>query len=211
MRAIAKGPEPASLAEHRAVPGADFDGYRDKETLRGCLVREQRGLCCYCLSRIHTDRDAMKIEHWHSRGQYPMEQLNYTNLLAACKGNEGKPRRDQHCDTHKGDRELSRNPANPLHRIEESLRFRGDGHLFSDDPAFEADLNEVLNLNQPFLVNNRKAVLDAFLQSLPSYGLLRHATLNRWLLEWNGESSPGELRPFCQVVVYWIRKRMARQ
>ncbi len=53
MRTILKGREPASLTEHRATPGADYDGYRDKDTLRAHLVAEQRGLCCYCLSRIY--------------------------------------------------------------------------------------------------------------------------------------------------------------
>jgi len=51
----------------------------------------------------------MKIEHWHSQDRYEAEQLDYGNLLGACMGNEGKAHWDQHCDTRKGDRDLSRN------------------------------------------------------------------------------------------------------
>ena len=28
----------------------------------------------------------MKVEHWHSRYRYSNEQLDYSNLLGACKG-----------------------------------------------------------------------------------------------------------------------------
>jgi uncharacterized protein (TIGR02646 family) len=210
MRTIVKLTEPASLAEFRATPGADYDGYRDKETLRRRLVNEQRGLCCYCLQRIHAEHDAMKIEHWHSQTRHGTEQLNYSNLLGACKGNEGGPRRDQHCDTCKGDRDLSRNPANQVHRVGELTRFLGDGRVSSDDPVFAGEIDAVLNLNLPFLVSNRREILEGFTKTMSRRGPLRRATLEKWLLDWNGESTHGELKPFCQVVVYWLRKRLAR-
>jgi uncharacterized protein (TIGR02646 family) len=209
MRSIKKGKEPASLTEHRAATGADYDGYRDKDTLRTFLVKEQRGLCCYCLSRIRAERDAMKVEHWHCQDNYKDEQLLYANLLGACMGNEGRPGRDQHCDTRKGDRDVSRNPANPMDRIEEMIQFTGDGRIASNDTAFDAELNDVLNLNWTFLRNNRKATLTAF-QGLLGRGQLSRPSLERLLRLWNGEADTGELQPFCQVVVYWLRKRLAR-
>lgn len=152
----------------------------------------------------------MKIEHWHSRHSFPAEQLDYQNLLGSCPGEEGRPPHQQHCDTKKGNARFSRNPANPAHRIENFIRFVGDGRIVSGDRAFDAELNEVLNLNAAVLKNNRKAVLDAFKSALAKRGDLRRITLERWLRDWNGESDPNELQPFCQVVVYWLRKRMAR-
>ncbi|HEY1184009.1 MAG TPA: hypothetical protein VGE89_07480 [Bryobacteraceae bacterium] len=210
MRVIVKGKEPASLVEFRSAPGGNYDGYKDKDTLRRCLVKEQRGLCCYCLSRIRPEPGSMKIEHWHSQDRYEAEQLDYGNLLGACMGNEGKAHWDQHCDTRKGDRDLSRNPANPMHRVDDLVRFAGDGTVFSSDPAFDAELNDVLKLNLKFLMNNRKSALDAFKTALDKRGQLSQTTLKKWLREWNGESDVGELREFCQVVVYWLRKRLAR-
>jgi uncharacterized protein (TIGR02646 family) len=177
--------------------------------LRASLLAEQGGLCCYCLSRITADK--MKIEHWHSQSRPPLEkQLDYSNLLGACVGNEGRAWKEQHCDTRKGDRTLSRNPANPDHRVNDLLHFPGDGRIISHDPDFDAELNEVLNLNYPRLKENRKATLDGFLGGLPKSGELQRAKLEKLLQEWNGVSQDGQLRPFCQVVVYWLCKRLAR-
>ncbi len=210
MRTIRKSREPASLAQHRCAPHADFDNYADKDALRIALAAEQRGLCCYCLERIRPETGAMKIEHWHSQDRFPAEQLDYQNLLGSCLGGQGQPPHQQHCDTKKGNARFSRNPANPAHRIESFIRYEGDGRIVSGDRAFDAELNEVLNLNAALLKNNRKAVLDGFRSALAKRGNLRRITLERWLRDWNGESGPNELRPFCQVVVYWLRKRMAR-
>jgi uncharacterized protein (TIGR02646 family) len=210
MRTILKRAEPDSLTEHRLTPGADYDNYRDKDTLRTYLVEEQRGLCCYCLARIRADREKMKIEHWHCQANYADEQLDYSNLLGTCTGNERGRASDQHCDTSKEDRDLSRNPANPMHHVEVLTRFPGDGRIVSDDPVFDVELNEVLRLNLPFLVNSRKAVLSGFQKGLAKRGHLPRAGLEKWLRQWNGESDRDELRPFCQVVVYWLRKKLAR-
>jgi uncharacterized protein (TIGR02646 family) len=210
MRQIRKGREPASLTEHRLSAGTDYDGYRDKDTLRTCLVTEQRGLCCYCLSRIRAERDAMKTEHWHCQDNYKAEQLLYSNLLGACMGNEGRATKDQHCDTRKGNRDLSRNPANPMHHVEDLIQFPGDGRIVSQDPVFDAELNDVLNLNLPFLMNNRIAALEALKGLLAKRGQLERTAWEKLLQEWSGESTVGDLLPYCQVVVYWLRKRLSR-
>jgi len=211
MRTILKGREPASLTEHRATPGADYDGYRDKDTLRAYLVAEQRGLCCYCLSRIYPEYRLMKIEHWHCQANHTTEQLDYSNLLGSCLGNQGH--KDEHCDTRKGKRDLSRNPANPAHRVEDVIHFQSDGRIRSTDPAFDTELNDVLKLNLPFLVKNRIATLDALLSELKALdkrGPWSREVLEKRLQDWNGESNTGDLRPFCQVAVYYLRKRLAR-
>ncbi len=209
MRSIRKGRAPRSLTEHRASAHSNYDNFADKDTLREALVAEQGGLCCYCLSRIPGAR-GMKVEHWHSQREYPDEQLVYANLLDACVGNEGQPGASQCCDTRKGDRPLSRNPANPDHRVEDLVRFTGDGRIFSNDRDFDAELNEVLNLNFARLKENRKATLDGFLASLPKAGELTKARFEQWLRDWDEVAHDGQLRPFCQVVVYWLRKRLAR-
>jgi uncharacterized protein (TIGR02646 family) len=212
MREILKGGEPTSLTQHRAAtsPDPDYESYRDKGTLRTYLAREQRGLCCYCLSRIRAEPGAMKIEHWHCQANHSDEQLDYSNLLGACLGNEGRAGRDQHCDARKGDRDFSRNPANPLHRVEALIQFSGDGRIRSTDPVLDSELDQVLNLNHPFLTRNRKNTLAAFQQGLAKRGPLQRATLERWLRKWNGEEDNGDLQPFCQVVVFWLRKRLNR-
>jgi hypothetical protein len=96
------------------------------------------------------------------------------------------------------------------HRVEEVIRFLGDGRISSDDSGFHAELNEVLNLNLAFLVKNRKETLAAFMSALPRTGPLQRTKLETWLREWTGESGGAELRPYCQVIVFWLRKRLAR-
>lgn len=210
MRTIIKGNEPASLAAHRCSPHADYANYADKDTLRAHLVREQRGLCAYCMSRIRPGGDTMKVEHWHSQDEFPDEQLDYANLLGTCRGGEGQPIEHQHCDTKKGNSLLLRNPADPTHRVEHLVRYVPDGRIASDDAALNLELESVLNLNAAFLKNNRKATLDGFHQALSKRGELQRITLERWLRDWNGETHADALRPFCQVVVYWLRKRLSR-
>ncbi len=46
MKYIKKFNEPASLKQFRAIPGASYDDYRDKEELRQLLMKEQ-GFICY--------------------------------------------------------------------------------------------------------------------------------------------------------------------
>ena len=210
MRTIVKGAEPPSLTEWRASTHTNYEDYPDKNTLRGNLVKEQRGLCCYCLSRIRAESGSMKIEHWHSQDKYPAGRLDYSNLLAACLGNEGRASRDQHCDTRKGNRDISRNPANPQDRIEDIIQFQGDGKIGSTNLAFNKELTDVLNLNLPFLINNCKAALSAFQAFLRMRGELPRATLERMLRRLSGEQDSGELQPHCQVIVYWLRKRLRR-
>jgi hypothetical protein len=151
----------------------------------------------------------MKIEHWHCQNRYEGQRLSYSNLLGACMGSEGKRETDQHCDTRKGDRDLSRNPANPTDRVEDVVQFTGDGRIVSNDPIFDAELNDVLNLNLAFLMDNRKATLTAF-QAFLGRGELSRPSLEKLLRQWNGESDIGELPPFCQIVVYWLQKRLRR-
>jgi uncharacterized protein (TIGR02646 family) len=213
MRDIVKGQEPVSLSEHRARTHSSYDNYQAKQDLRETLVREQRRLCCYCLGRIRPNEADMKIEHWHSQTHHPAERLTYSNLLGACKGGE-KPKpnnerdTDRHCDTFKGDKDLSRNPANPLHHVGDLIRFLPDGRIAATDATFNQELSSVLNLNNPILVNNRKALLTAFKMMLPKRNNIPTAEWETLLRDWNGEGHDGELAEYCSVVVYWIRKRL---
>jgi uncharacterized protein (TIGR02646 family) len=213
MRQIRKLLEPRSLTEHRATPRSDYASYRDKQTLREQLVREQLGLCCYCLSRISSGEPGMptpmKIAHWHSQDLHEDEQLDYSNLLGACKGNERHPPDQQHCDTRQGNRDIKFNPANPDHRIDQRVRYLEDGTIISDDEEFNEQIKSVLNLNAKFLQQRRREKLQIFLESLGTKELKRQEQ-ERLLADWNGDSHNRELEPYCQIVICWLRRRLAR-
>lgn len=209
MKAIQKRPEPPSLTQHRASDHADYDNYPQKDELRSTLVAEQGAICCYCLRRIHPTADAMKIEHWHCQTRYADEQLDYGNLLGACLGGQGTPPHLQHCDTKKGDLDLARNPANPAHNVDTFITFLADGTIESSDPILNGQLASVLNLNLLMLKRNRKAALDAFHHSLAGRGKLSKANLEREVEAWSTKTD-GRLKEYCPVVLYWLRKRIAR-
>ena len=205
MRTIRKGSEPATLTQHRKQPHADYDNYADKAALRQALVAEQRGLCCYCQSRIRGTPENMKIEHWQCQARHSGRQLDFGNLLGACLGGHGRPEREQHCDTRKGNDDLCFSVCDLAHPIERQIKFLGDGRIQSDDDAIDTELNRVLNLNQSRLVRNRKAVLDAFKQRLGK-GRLNAA---QELRNWDGTQA-GDLPEYAQVMVFWLGKRIYR-
>jgi uncharacterized protein (TIGR02646 family) len=209
MKAIQKLVEPQSLVQHRASANADYDNYQPKGDLRVGLCDEQGAICCYCLQRIHATPQKMKIEHWHSQANYSPEQLDYGNLLGACLGGQGRPPNLQHCDTKKGDLDLARNPATPAHNIEAFIVFLSDGSIESSDPVLDGQLSTVLNLNLWILKRNREAVLDAFQASLAGRGAMKKADWEKERDEWLTRSN-GQLQEYCQVVVYWLRKKIAR-
>ena len=156
MKKIIKQSEPRSLVEHRSQANADYDNYPDKDKLRESLLKEQGYICCYCMSRIKLDE--MKIEHWQPQTKYSSRQLDYRNLLGACMGNQGARPQNQHCDTRKGDSEITSNPIEGDKNCENLIKYRPDGRIYSDDVSINHDLNETLNLNLGFLKKYKKTI-----------------------------------------------------
>lgn len=210
MRNIRKGEEPRALTEYRMQADATYETLPGKDQLRNALVAEQRGLCCYCMGRISAEWGRIRIEHWQSQSAHPDQQLNWRNLLGACNGGHGGSLNEQHCDVRKGDRDLSRNPADPSHEVEALIRYPPDGRIESTNAPFDAELNDVLNLNAESLKSIRRATLSAFLKSVHAKGKWRTDSLKRLRAHWNGDSHNDHLAPYCQVVVYWIDERLKR-
>jgi uncharacterized protein (TIGR02646 family) len=224
MRQIIKSKEPNVLLQYRKTAGATYNGFQSvgrMKALRKSLVSEQGGICCYCMQRIRPTENAMKVEHWHSQSEHDAEQLDYRNMLAACMGNQGEPNDEQHCDTLKGNKSLLRNPANPDHRIEDFIKYLGDGSIESSNQEFSNQLGKglsskgmlhkgVLNLNRPLFVSNRLSVLDAFRKSLPRNKTLTKGELRAMEKYWGRGATGIELQPYCGIVVYWVKKRLAR-
>lgn len=215
MRAIKKGNEPDCLTEHRTAflsnsaeaPHSHYGNYPGKDALRAALVAEQRGVCCYCMSRISADGQKMKIEHWQSQTNEAFKhlQLTYSNLLGACYGNEKGSADLRHCDTRKGEQNLLFNPANPAHAIETRINYRNNGEIRSGDPQFDAELDTVLNLNIPFLKNSRKGVLEVVLlwwqKKAPSKALVQNR-INKY------DNGNDKLAPFAPVAVWFLKRKL---
>ena len=210
MRPIDKGAEPNELGEHRSKSHSSYANYKHKDGLRDALVKEQRGLCCYCMSRIYPERKKMKIEHWRCVSRYPREQLDYGNLLGSCMGGEGERWKYQHCDTRKMDQELLWNPADRDHRLKLRIEYGADGSVRSMDEDFDKQINECLNLNTPFIKNGRKGVLDGVVgwwQRLGGGDSAASQRLEKKILQLTEAAA---MHPYGPVAVWWLERRLAR-
>ncbi|MCP4134575.1 MAG: TIGR02646 family protein [bacterium] len=210
MKLILKKTEPHSLREYRSTPGANYEDYRDKDDLRQSLLDEQGDICCYCMQRIKND--SMKIEHWKSQSGFSEYQLQYNNMLGACQGNEGNPGNLQHCDTRKGDTDITINPLDKnCENCENLVKYRKNGEIYSDDEEICNDLDITLNLNNQTLVQNRKKTLDIALDHMkkkyPS-GTWTKEILKKEIALWNDLSE--KYRPYCRIVLYDLEKRLSR-
>lgn len=211
MRQIRKNREPVSLAAYRPTPGSNYEDFQFKDDLRSALTSEQKGLCCYCMAAIAPSSKQMKIEHWRCQSRYPEKELDYQNLLAACQGGNGSPKKDQHCDTLKGDLDLLFNPADPTHQIEARIQYLPDGTVSSPDPTFDDQLNKVLGLNLPRLKTARKLVLDGIIQWWKlEKGRLRGPIKQERLQRGRDRfvSVSGPLPPFAPVAAWWLSRKI---
>ena len=156
---IKKGREPAKLQQYKRKKAASFDAMDTdvKSEVRQALLKEQGHLCAYCMRKI--DATDIKIEHYQARNSD--NELQYSNLLAVCKGNEGQRYELQTCDTHKKNTPIKINPLNEQHM--QTIYYTNNGEIHSENMDFEKDLTEILNLNNPkgSLLNARSTALKA--------------------------------------------------
>lgn len=210
MRAINKGPEPTRLTPYRLQAGAVYDGplfTTVKDQIRENLLNEQGHLCAYCMQRIQAN--SMKVEHWHCQDKYPTEQLNYSNMIGACYGNEKQTYNKQTCDTHKRNDDILFNPANRTHHARLKIRYSGDGKISSDDPVFNDQLENVLNLNWVRLKENRKGVWDAVTNILSrTTGACTRPQLQELVTRWSKPDSDGMMKEYCDVAIYYLTKKL---
>lgn len=158
---IRKGEGPRSLTEYRQRQGASYDGYENKDDVRHALLAEQGYICAYCMRRIAAD--SMKIEHWHAQnaedGRGAETELDYRNMLGVCDGYMSKKKKNQTCDTHRGNATLHVDPRDAA--CIAKIKYLSDGTIRSDDGEINRDLDEILNLNceNAGLKQNRKAAI----------------------------------------------------
>ena len=171
MKYIIKGKTPSDLEAYRKTDGACYDGLdKDvKNNLRNNLFQEQGGLCCYCMGRIANDYTTT-IEHLKpkERGKYPELQLDYSNLLLSCDGGKAErslhDRRQNrnyplHCDAQKNDMEIGISPLDE--DCETHFMYGDEGEIFGKDELAKETIR-ILNLDIPYLRNQRKQVFNAY-------------------------------------------------
>jgi len=212
LKKINKGREPLSLRQYRSsVPTSDmeksniYDDYKEKNILRKQLLEEQGYVCCYCMGRI-SERNS-KIEHFKPQSGFREEQINYSNLFVACKGGEGTKIRC--CDTQKDNRSL--NEINLLTEIESEIKYSKDGEISSKRTtdrqmsSLTREMNDILNLNSPLLVKNRKQTYDNFKNKLK--GKWSKSNLRNAIDSYKNKQGD-KYAPYSEMMVYLLTKKL---
>lgn len=213
MFTIHKQQQPSALIQYKKEKDASYGNMRRKlkSELRKKLLEEQGYICAYCMSRIHNDRFQTKIEHVKSQEKYRSEGLEYSNMLAVCMGGEGNSLKEQHCDTYKGDKELTFTPVDHAFMLEKKIRYGGNGTIRSDDKALDSDLNKALNLNVYSLKEARSSVFSAVVRQLSD--LQRHAKrsdIDKLISKWQSLDTSGKRKPYFATAIYFLEKRKQR-
>ncbi|MBF0526940.1 MAG: TIGR02646 family protein [Deltaproteobacteria bacterium] len=161
------------------------------------------------MSRISAEKS--RIEHWQSQKDFPAKQLDYGNLLASCHGNKGRRPKEQHCDVRKGDSAILYNPADQTHNVASKVQYLPHGIIKSTDTTFDAQLNDVLNLNLARLKNNREKIADGVFDFLSKQvGTITNSELIKEINKWKSQDEDGFLKEFCGVAIYFLKKRRQR-
>ncbi len=211
MRTIEKDQAPLSFRRH-AKEGGDYGSYKETDDARYALLKEQGHLCCFCMRRIGVR--SMKIAHWEPQARNRARDMDWTNLMAACPGGDGDREAIKHCDTAQGDTPITLNPADRAQRCERLVGYSVDGRVWSKNPEIEKDLDKTLNLNNPVLIKQRRAVWDAFVTRMNKMqhvdGQWPPEALEQELEEWLRRDKQGQMREFCQVVIHHLEKKIKR-
>lgn len=223
MKQIIKIPEPRSFLQHRASGGTFSSmSYKIKEELRQSLEEEQGFICCYCMKRIPQklttneiakNKPDCKIEHFKCQTRFRDQELNYQNLLLSCNGNHGFPHNMQTCDTFKDDYDLTYHPSSRVRNIENLIKYKSNGEIYSEDGILNRELSEVLNLNTKDLRDTRRDVY-LFIQKriiLEGKRLNGKAIQKRFFESEKDrilKKIKGKLNEYCMIGVYLINKKL---
>ncbi len=217
MISINKGVEPNYLKSYKKLNNRHYEGGSlNKSEIQKQLLTEQKGLCAYCMGRIKVDDGKppnMIIEHYIPRnGEHANHdlELEYTNMLGVCKGNKGKDGK-LHCDQSKKGALLK--VLNPLDKdIETKFKYLKNGRIDTiDGNSNVKDDIDLLNLNEYFLTENRKIIINELIEAynrIRSFQNLSKRTnfINKRLRFWE-KITDGNLQPYCQVAITWLKNK----
>ena len=200
----------------------------DKGKLREVMSGEQASLCVYCERRLPENGGPARIEHWIPLSGAPEHALHWRNLYLSCATIET-------CDGAKGNRRLRWDDADPdlpwptECDYERLIGFGSDGGMYVRDDvnideaarkALELAIDDhqhgedrrraILNLNDPTLLEDRRAALDRERTRMKRDCKDRTATKDE-RDERASQILGQERRPaFVSIRVAWLRKNLGR-
>lgn len=205
MILIKKKSIPPSLVKYKKTINASFDSLPKevKDKIRTSLLEEQGYICAYCMKKLKDDSAQVKIEHYIARTEE--NELDYKNLLAVCKGNEGEPFENQTCDTRKGSQEIRINPQESKDIL--TVSYTNDGRIKSTNKDYQKDFDDTLNLNNYLgLVALRKSALDSLKRKL--YARKTHLTRETIEKIYNKYSEANVKESYVGILLWYLQKKL---
>ena len=151
-------PEEPNKEQARILREEFFDKL-NKDQLRDALIKEQHGLCVYCMSRIENTAESTVIEHWYPLSKSKEKALQYENLFASCYGGQKETVKGVHriccCDAKKHDASIKVDPRNE--RMMENIIYYSNGRIDFSESYATAKIRNTLR----FVLGN----LDGFTQA----------------------------------------------
>ena len=221
--------EPRILHSYRTeTPNPSFSGFQDSDPeyaneeqkprpLKEILCKEQGYICCYCMRRILPETTT--IEHYitqkrHENSTFTKEvhkahELDFMNMLGSCNI------KTRNCSGVRGNTPLSIDPR--LVQIEQQVQYLKNGVIYSDMPIVQNDLamlqlgtiaKPLLPINDAhWLVKNRAALILTIQQRLTKKGWTK-PNIETEIKYWNTPNKEGYLQEFCQVAIFYLRKKL---
>lgn len=167
----------------------------EKRNLKEELIKEQYGLCCYCMKKIEWYNS--HIEHFVPRSIAHDREMDYYNLLASCNGYNEQAENCGHKKDNWYNEYLTVSPLTDL--CEQIFKYTPDGRILSDDMRGKETIKE-LDLDSELLKRARKSAIYVsgfFDEDLDD-------DLRKELLEEYNTPVNGELPPFCKAITYCL-------
>ncbi|OAD18837.1 hypothetical protein THIOM_005560 [Candidatus Thiomargarita nelsonii] len=226
---IDKSQEPSSLRafiekEQQANIHPSY-GNLDKEViddLNESLLKEQGYLCCYCMEEISLN--SLRREHFLPQSRFKSEELNYSNLFAACNFSDGLSPDQQHCDIKKGNLLIPKYLLDK--KCSDYFRYNRSGEIlpygsFKRYKDYYENFNklnaeqkailstiEILNLNAERLKTKRQNFILTLIQSINGF---EKEKIEQKIEDYKTKDSLGKLKRFCGVAVYLLEDYLKRK
>lgn len=215
MKWIRKGQAPESFSTWKEQANEDWQpswgglSTPEKPQLHTALLMDQGYICCYCNRRIGPGQERSHIEHIKPQSYYPLNALDYDNLVVSCQG-ENEKRKPVHCGNAKADWPSPSSEmllVSPLDRdCESAFQFTAIGEI---NPSTRSRRQEAaagtikrLGLGVSKLVAARNSALEGIIEGLADYTEDDIQTLIGY---YNGRDENGHYTPYCSAIVYLLR------
>ena len=208
MIKVEKTGEPHSWTEHRLTDGTEYEATYD---LRNALLADQGYICAYCMRRIPVQdkgtTETTRIEHIKPQSTLSrVDAMDYRNMVICCPGAVASTsEKECHCDRHKGEKPISFTPLDQ--NFIDTLSYKTDGAIISSNPAYDQEINDILNLNVELLKANRRSVRQQLIRSLGKNDW-KKGDIEKLLKVYCEKDKDGKKKEYCGVVISYLTKKL---